>query len=287
MRLRFLSFLSLLSLLLLNACFNLSSKEEERFAAQQATIEKYVSDKGLTAQKDPSGVFYINIQEGSGNLINFDSTDLVTFNYRGYLIDGTEFDKSDPGKPITTSLRSLIFGFQVGLAKMKKGGKATFIIPSDLAYGSNPPQGIPSNAIVIFDVELVGFGTQAENDDEVIRKYLLDNGLTAEKHSSGMYYIITEPGTGDNASSNSVVTVKYKGYFTNKTVFDQTKNDTPVQFPLSNLIEGWKIGVPLLKKGGKGTFLFPSKLGYGPNGSSTGAVPPNSVIIFDIELVSF
>lgn len=285
MRQNILNLLLLLSLISLSACFNLTSKEEERFEEQQATIEKYVSEKGLSAQKDPSGVFYINTLEGTGKAMRFDSTDLVTFNYRGYLINGTEFDKSDPGKPITVALRSLIPGFQVGLLKMKKGGKATFIIPSDLAYGSNPPQGIPSNAIVIFDVELVGFGTQAENDDEVIRKYLADNNLTAEKHASGMYYIISEPGTGSNATSNSVVTVKYKGYFTDKKVFDETKNDAVAQFPLSNLIEGWKIAVPLLKKGGKGTFLLPSKLGYGTTGS--GGVPPNTVIIFDIELVSF
>lgn len=284
MRLRILNPLLLLSLVALSSCFNLTSKEEERFEEQLATIEKYVSDKGLNAQKDPSGVYYVNTLEGTGKAIRADSTDLVTFNYRGYLIDGTEFDKSD-GKPITVALRSLIPGFQIGILKMKKGGKATFIIPSDLAYGSNPPQGIPANSIIIFDVELVGFGTQAENDDEVIRKYLADNNLTAEKHASGMYYIIKEPGTGDNASANSVVTVKYKGYFTDKSVFDETKNDAVAQFPLTNLIEGWKIGVPLLKKGGKGTFLFPSKLGYGASGS--GKVPANSVIIFDIELVSF
>jgi FKBP-type peptidyl-prolyl cis-trans isomerase FkpA len=101
-----------------------------------------------------------------------------------------------------------------------------------------------------------------------------------------MYYIISEPGTGDNPSSNATVSVKYKGYFTNKTVFDQTKNDTPIQFSLSGVIEGWRIALPLLKKGGKGTFLFPSRLGYGTKGSS-GVIPANSVIIFDIDLVSF
>lgn len=286
MRQRITSFMLLLSLIMLNACLNLTSKEEERFEEQQATIEKYISDKGLNAQKDASGMYFINTLEGTGKAIRTDSADLVTFNYRGYLIDGTEFDKSEAGKPITVSLRGLIPGFQIGIAKMKKGGKATFIIPSNLAYGSNPPQGIPANAIVIFDVELVSFGTQAENDDEIIRKYIADNSLIAEKHSSGMYYIINEPGTGDNASVNSVVTVKYKGYFTDKKVFDETKNDAAVQFPLSGVISGWRIAVPLLKKGGKGTFLFPSRLAYGPTGSGN-VIPPNTVLIFDIELVSF
>ncbi|AEE49019.1 FKBP-type peptidyl-prolyl cis-trans isomerase [Haliscomenobacter hydrossis] len=286
MRQKMLCFFLLLSLILPSACVNLNSKEEERLEEQLATIEKYISDKGLSAVKDPAGMYYISTVEGTGKSIRFDSVQLVTFNYRGYLLDGTEFDKSDAGKPITTSLQGLIPGFQVGIAKMKKGGKATFIIPSALAYGSNPPSGIPANAIVLFDVELVDFGTQAEFDDTVIQKYLLDNSLTAEKHSSGLYYIISEPGTGENPSSSSIVTVKYKGYFTDKKVFDETKADATAQFPLTNLIEGWKIAIPLLKKGGKGTFLIPSRLGYGPSGSA-GGVPGNSVIIFDIELVSF
>lgn len=286
MRQKFVSLFLLLSLILSSSCINLNSKEEERLEDQIATIEKYVSDKGLTAQKDASGLFYISTVEGTGRSINFDSTRLVTFNYRGYFLDGTEFDKSEVGKPITASLLNLIPGFQIGIAKMKKGGKATIIIPSSLAYGNTAQNGIPANSILVFDIELVDFGTQAEYDDTVIQQYLKDNNLVAEKHSSGMYYVILEPGTGDNPSSSATVTVKYKGYFTDKKVFDQTKVDETRQFPLSNLIEGWKIAVPLLKKGGKGIFLLPSKLGYGSTGSS-GGVPANTVIIFDIELVSF
>jgi len=69
-------------------------------------------------------------------------------------------------------------------------------------------------------------------------------------------------------------------------VFDETKNDAAIQFALSSVISGWRVAVPLLKKGGKGTFLFPSRLGYGTTGSG-GVIPANTVIIFDIELVSF
>ena len=286
MRQKFLSFFLLLSLILPSACINLNSKEEDRLNDQIASIEKYVSEKGLSATKDASGLFYISTVEGTGRSISFDSTRLVTFNYRGYFLDGTEFDKSEVGKPITAPLLNLIPGFQIGIAKMKKGGKATIIIPSSLAYGSTAQNGIPANSILVFDIELVDFGTQAEYDDAVIQKYLKDNNLVATKHSSGMYFVIVEPGTGDNPTSSSTVTVKYTGYFTDKKVFDQTKGDETRQFPLSNLIEGWKIGVPLLKKGGKGIFLLPSKLGYGSTGSS-GGVPANTVIIFDIELVSF
>jgi FKBP-type peptidyl-prolyl cis-trans isomerase FkpA/FKBP-type peptidyl-prolyl cis-trans isomerase FklB len=49
------------------------------------------------------------------------------------------------------------------------------------------------------------------------------------------------------------------------------------------LIKGWQIGIPLMKKGGKATFYVPSELGYG--GNDMGAIPPNSILIFDIELI--
>lgn len=126
---------------------------------------------------------------------------------------------------------------------------------------------------------------QAQQDDEIIINYLEENGLEAEKHSSGIYFTIIEPGTGEHPASSSTVEVKYKGYLTDKTVFDQTAGDNTFEYPLSGLIPGWQIGIPLLKKGGKGILYIPSGLGYGTY--SIGSIPANSVLIFDIELVDF
>lgn len=126
---------------------------------------------------------------------------------------------------------------------------------------------------------------QAQEDKEKIEQYLLDHGLTAQEHPSGMYYIITEEGTGDSPTINNHVKIKYKGYFTDGTVFDQTTGSQSAIFLLSDLIEGWQIGIPLLKRGGKGTFLFPSALCYGSNPPP--GIPKNAVLIFDIELIDF
>ena len=125
---------------------------------------------------------------------------------------------------------------------------------------------------------------QGEIDEEKIEQYLSDNKLTATRHSSGIYYLITTPGSGGSPTLTSTVTVNYKGYYLDNSVFDQTTG-SPIQFPLSNLIQGWQIAIPLLQKGGKGTFFIPSQLGYGsypPQG-----IPADAVLIFDIELVDF
>ena len=68
-------------------------------------------------------------------------------------------------------------------------------------------------------------------------------------------------------------------------VFDQTTGSATAKFRLGDLIQGWQIAIPLLQKGGKGTFFCPSDLGYGPQ--AVGNIPSNSVLIFEIELVDF
>ena len=118
-------------------------------------------------------------------------------------------------------------------------------------------------------------------NQEEIEKFIGDNNLSASATGSGLYYIIEEEGTGERPKSNSDVKVKYKGYFTNGDVFDENTNG--ITFNLQGVIAGWTEGIPLFKEGGKGMLLIPSKLGYGSN--SVGSIPPNSVLIFNIELV--
>ncbi len=123
---------------------------------------------------------------------------------------------------------------------------------------------------------------QATSDDRIIKQYISDNNLNATATGSGLYYVISTQGTGAQPNSGSTVTVKYKGYLTNGTVFDQTGN-SGASFGLGNVIKGWQEGIPLFKKGGKGMLLIPSALGYGDQ--AQGSIPANSVLIFDIELM--
>jgi len=124
---------------------------------------------------------------------------------------------------------------------------------------------------------------QAEVDDQIIKNYLSAKMLNATKDPSGLYYIMTSPGTGVSPVSTSTVEVKYKGMLITGTVFDQTAADKTFTYALTGLIKGWQIGIPLMKKGGKATFYVPSELGYG--GNDMGVIPPNSILIFDIELI--
>jgi FKBP-type peptidyl-prolyl cis-trans isomerase FkpA len=123
---------------------------------------------------------------------------------------------------------------------------------------------------------------QATADENIITKYIADHGLNATATGSGLYYVISSQGTGVNPTASSVVTVNYKGYLTDGTVFDRSAAGGFIT-TLNKVIQGWQEGIPLFKKGGKGILLIPSALGYGSQ--ATGSIPANSVLIFDIELV--
>lgn len=125
-----------------------------------------------------------------------------------------------------------------------------------------------------------------EKDGKTIEKYLEENGLTAEVTEDGIYYIMEVEGTGTRPTVNDEVTVHYKGYTLDDEVFDSSYDrNEPSTFPLSNVIEGWQLGIPLFKEGGKGTLFIPSSLAYGKNPPYGSGIEKNEVLIFDVELI--
>ena len=106
----------------------------------------------------PSGLQYMILAEGKGNQPK--ATDTVTVQYRGTLIDGTEFDSSyKRGQPATFPLNRVIKGWTEGIQLMKEGGKIRLFVPSELAYGDRGAGAqIGPNAVLIFEVELLSVG---------------------------------------------------------------------------------------------------------------------------------
>ncbi|MCC6369855.1 MAG: FKBP-type peptidyl-prolyl cis-trans isomerase [Bacteroidia bacterium] len=136
--------------------------------------------------------------------------------------------------------------------------------------------------LILFSCKKKSTVDQPAEDAKIITQYISDHNLTATATGSGLYYVMTSQGNGAQPTINSNVTVKYKGYLTNGTVFDQTTN-VGSTFSLNDVIKGWQEGMPLFKKGGKGMLLIPSALGYGSQAQN--GIPANSVIIFDVELL--
>ncbi len=137
-------------------------------------------------------------------------------------------------------------------------------------------------------------------DDELIQEYLSENNIDAQQTESGLYYIITEEGNGESPEQGDTVKVDYAGKLMDGTVFDTSIEEVakenemyneqrpyePLEFPLGQgrVIPGWDEGLALLNEGAKATFFIPSGLAYGPRQAGA-AIPPNSVLVFDVELV--
>ncbi len=101
-----------------------------------------------------SGLQYKISNPGTGAQPKGD--DIVVVHYKGTLVDGTEFDSSyKRNQPAEFPLNGVIPGWTEGLQLLKKGGKAQFWIPPELGYGERARNQIPSNAVLIFDVELL------------------------------------------------------------------------------------------------------------------------------------
>ncbi len=147
-------------------------EEAKTMAKDDKSLQDYFKQHNLNPVKTAGGMYYTLSKEGEGDTPK--TGDTVVMNYTGTLMDGTKFDSNEDTAfhhvtPFEFSLGrgQVIKGWDEGVALLKKGSKATFYIPSPMAYGaqSRPggganPKGIPANSILFFDVELVNIKPQ-------------------------------------------------------------------------------------------------------------------------------
>lgn len=245
-------------------------------AENEQEIQAYIATNNLDATRSSSGLYYVVDVEGDGAAIS--SVSDVSVRYKGFYTDDTLLEENTEG--VSFNLQQVIPGWQEGLQYFNEGGSGMLLIPSHLAYGSEDFNGIPGGSVLIFEIEVIDY--DVENEEEIV-KYIEDNNLDATASGTGLYYVIEEEGTGDQPEADSNVTVVYKGYFTNGSVFDES-DEIGISINLNQVIPGWTEGMQYFKEGGSGKLLIPSSLAYGRYGNST--IPNGAVVIFDVNLKS-
>jgi len=125
---------------------------------------------------------------------------------------------------------------------------------------------------------------QRIHEKKLIEDAIASGKTDTKNNLEGVYFTMMKEGSGRQVTVNDTVVAYYKGYlFSDGLVFDQTK-DKPASFPLKRLIRGWQVGVPLCKVGGKIKLVMPSDLAYSIRTRSA-KIPPNSILVFEIEVV--
>jgi FKBP-type peptidyl-prolyl cis-trans isomerase len=106
-----------------------------------------------------------------------------------------------------------------------------------------------------------------------------------KKLPSGLEVWDAKEGEGDEVKPGGTVTVHYTGWLTSGKQFDSSVGGKPITFPLGRVIKGWQDGIPGMKPGGVRRLKIPANLGYGAAGAGA-SIPPNSTLIFEVELIS-
>ncbi len=222
-------------------------------------MTEHVTDSGLTINE---------VEIGEGALAEAGKEVIV--HYIGALADGSVFDSSVEHKQpfhFVLGEGKVIKGWDEGVMGMKVGGKRKLVIPPELAYGERDIAGvIPANSTLYFEVELLKVFTE----DPVVKMEELAEGEGAEVEH------------GDKVSMH------YTGWLTNGRQFDSSlPRKQPFEFTLGKgmVIKGWDQGILGMKVGGKRKLVIPPRLGYGSARAGGGAIPANSTLIFEVELL--
>ncbi|HSZ24724.1 MAG TPA: FKBP-type peptidyl-prolyl cis-trans isomerase [Cytophagaceae bacterium] len=257
-------------------------------------------------KKSPNGLLYKFFVNKEG--VNAKSGDVLRLNFalkteKDSLLRSTFKE----GNPAELPLRSSPYkgSLEEGLMMMSVGDSASFLVNADSLFAKvffTPlPPFIRKGSNVEFVIKMIHIMTEEEykkekekttaemvaKEDQTIQEYLTKNNLKGTKTASGLYYVQTAAGNGVKAEKGKTVSVHYTGKLLNGTKFDSSVDrGQPFEFGLGagQVIQGWDEGIALMSVGEKGILLVPSVLGYGARGAG-GAIPPNSVLIFDVELL--
>ncbi len=153
----FLTLIALFSLLACSSSDDMPNNENniDTNIAQQNDLEiqKYLTENNIEATKTSSGLYYFIRKAVEEDVEKPNANSNVEVSYAGYLTNGQQFDRNTAG--ITFNLQDVITGWTEGLQLFKVGERGTLFIPSHLGYGAAGNTGIPGNAVIIFDINLL------------------------------------------------------------------------------------------------------------------------------------
>lgn len=267
-------------------------------------------------KKSDSGLQYKIFDDSTGPNIQYGGLAVVNLRYTNER-DTFSSEKMNMGRPISIRLPdSLTFkaSLEEGLTMLSKGDSASFIVSTDSLYKNifhEPlPKEIKPGSMTTFHIRVVNFLSpdsvkvienkrkeqmiaaqiqrqlQFQQDTLTILDYCKKNRIKPQRTPDGVFYTIKKAAEGITIQPGDTAKTFYTGKLLDGTIFDSNvgKEPFPVVVGMGQVIRGWDSGLMALKKGEKATLMIPSSLGYGERGAGA-TIPPNSILIFDVEIL--
>lgn len=242
----------------------------------------FAQQKKISYKKLPNGLEYAIIKKGKGEKTQ--KGNRIYVNYTTRIKSDSIFDSNaGSGKPYSFILgqEEVLKGWDEGIALLSVGDSAWFRIPPSLAYGEKKLGSIPANTTLLLEVKIL---------KSEVAFYNL-SGKDTITYSSGLKKILISNGTGETAKAFNDVTMQFTGYVLNskgyKRVFQSSHTNSALavfQLGAGRMVKGLDEGIATMKTGEKATFIVPPYLGFGKE--TSGIIPGNSTLYFDIELLS-
>jgi len=276
----------------------------------EENIQNYIRQNHLDMTPlGNTGMYYQVLEEGNGMELDYNKivplvftlkthdgsfSSLDTFSvinryadYLGYFPYGSDVAGNQSGSPLDKEE-----GLKVVLNQVLKraNGKVRVLVPSRYAYGRNGSGKIGSNQSIDYVIHAIDTTDLPAYEDYSIKNYLSSLGTSTDyiETPSGIYYHISQEGTGKQVQTESTVEIGYVLKTLNGTVVEQSSTDS-LSISLASTIAGWREVLPKLKEGGKVRMVLPSSQAYGIKGtassSTTGSgIPPFSSIDFEVSV---
>ena len=238
-----------------------------------------------------------------GDIISFN---LVIKNGADSVLQDTRIE-GKPGKAMIQPVQGGAFrgSFENGLRLLALGDSATILVPIDsltkTVQAPLPPFLKPGTDLK-YTIKVLKVQSKAEFEKEMekeaglakqnaskqiaqepalIAAFTAKSGKKFMQSTTGLYYTVEKPGAGASPKMGETWVVNYRGTFMNGKEFDK---GNATEMPIGQMIPGFNEALTLMKTGGKATFVIPSPLGYGAQ--ERGPIPANSVLVFEVELLS-
>jgi FKBP-type peptidyl-prolyl cis-trans isomerase len=311
---------SLMAFFLLHGCSDNNQDVDTELVQEERYFDLYMGAtfKDTIAPPTESGLFYINVKEGTGDSPG--EEDWVMMNHVAYTIpDETVVDSYIKNVAETSGLPTSValfgpFKFQngtgakgltEGLGLMHEGGGAIMCFTSELGFGPKGTSlmrnvgGYKSIKYEVVLLEVIGndiVGYEQNRIEAYVDTIAGVDTIYDSATETVMYFVVDEPNEeGSTIGNDSVVEISYRGYLIDGREFDASVEGSPYKFKVNDYeaetspISGWHLGVTRFREGEKGRLIIPYPLAYGEKGrvqDNTVAIPQYETLIFDIKIDS-